>query len=478
MTKLTRRGLGAALGAAAGGVMAAASPAAATAGRPPRSFPAGFKWGCATAAFQIEGAVTEDGRGPSIWDDFVHTPGKIVNDATADVACDGYHRFREDAQLLKGLGANAYRFSIAWPRIFPQGRGQPNAKGVDHYDRVVDDLLANGIEPYVTLFHWDLPSALPGGWRSRDTAYAFADYAGFMASRLSDRVRRFMTVNEMRSFVDLGYQRGRDAPGLRLPAADLNQVRHHALLAHGLGVQAVRAHARSGTQVGLAENPVIPMPVIETEEGVAAARKAMRELNAGYLTAVMEGRYTDDYLAKAGADAPKPQPGDMAAIGSALDFVGLNIYTGVYVRPAPDLSAGYAVIPPPPSYPRMAIPFLAIAPETIYWGPRLATELWKPKAIFVSENGAASEDQLADGRIDDTDRVMFLRNYMTHMHRATSEGYPVQGYFLWSLLDNFEWSYGFSKRFGIHYTEYETQRRIPKLSAAWFRELISRNALV
>jgi beta-glucosidase len=479
VTRLTRRALGGALGAAAGGAITAAS-AAAAASRPPRqaSFPTGFAWGCATAAFQIEGAVNEDGRGPSIWDEFAHTPGKIANGTTANVGCDSYHRFREDTQLLKALGARAYRFSIAWPRIFPEGRGQPNPKGVDHYDRLVDDLLANGVEPYVTLFHWDLPSALPGGWRSRDTAYAFADYAGFMASKLSDRVRRFMTVNEMRSFVDLGYGRGRDAPGLRLAPAELNQVRHHALLAHGLGLQAVRAHGRAGTQAGLAENPIIPIPVIETEAHIAAARRALRDLNAGYLTAVLEGRYTDEYLAAAGAAAPKAEPGDMAAIGAPLDFVGLNIYTGVYVRAAPGAARGYAVIAPPQSYPRMAIPFLAIAPESLYWGPRLVTELWSPKSIFVSENGAASDDALVDGRIDDTDRVMFLRNYMGHLQRATAENYPVRGYFLWSLLDNFEWSYGTSKRFGLHYTDYETERRIPKLSAAWYRELISRNALV
>jgi beta-glucosidase len=479
--RLTRRDLATALGGAtAARAIGSAAPAHAAGGGAvrPASFPYGFKWGCATAAFQIEGALAEDGRGPSIWDAFAHTPGKIVNGSVPDVACDSYHRFREDTQLLKGLGANAYRLSVAWPRIFPEGRGQPNPKGVDHYDRVVDDLLANGIEPYVTLFHWDLPSALPGGWRVRDTAHAFADYAGFMAAKLSDRVRHIMTVNEMRSFVDIGHQRGRDAPGLQLPPAELNQVRHHALLAHGLGVQAIRAHARAGTLVGLAENPTIPIPVIETGDEIAAARRALRDLNAGYLTAVMEGRYTDAYLDQAGSAAPKVAAGDMAAIGAPLDFLGFNIYTGVYVRAAPGTPAGYVVVDRPPSYPRMAIPFLAIAPESLYWGPRLATELWGPKPIYVSENGAVSEDSLVGGRVDDTDRIMFLRNYMGHLQRATAEGWPVQGYFLWSLMDNFEWSYGTSKRFGVHYTDYETQQRIPKLSAAWFRELIARNALV
>ncbi|WP_340317385.1 GH1 family beta-glucosidase [Rhizorhabdus argentea] len=476
MIKLTRRDIGVALGAAATlGGSTGAVPVKAAAGAP---FPTGFKWGCATAAYQIEGAANEDGRGQSIWDVFSHAPGNIADGATGDVACDSYRRYREDTQLLKGLGAKAYRFSIAWPRIFPEGRGSPNQKGVDHYDRLVNDLLANGIEPWVTLFHWDLPMALPGGWQSRDTAYAFADYAGFMAEKLSDRVKHFITLNEMSSFVDLGYKHGLHAPGLRLPVAEVNQVRHHALLAHGLGAQAIRAHARPDVQVGLAENPIVTIPAIGSAEHIAAARNAMREMNAGYLTAVMEGRYTDHYLTEAGAGAPKIAAGDMGVIGSPLDFVGINIYTGAYVTAAPDSPAGFTVISPPASYPRMILAWLMIAPESLYWGPRFVTELWKPKAIFISENGAASDDKPLNGRVEDTDRLMFLGNYLRHLQRATAEGYPVKGYFLWSLLDNFEWAEGYTKRFGIHYTNYATQARSPKLSAAWYGELIRRNALV
>lgn len=232
---ITRRGLG--LSAGAGAALSPFARAAAAMRPRDLSFPAGFRWGCATAAYQIEGAVKEDGRGESIWDQFSHTAGKIADGQTGDVACDSYHRYREDTQLLKGVGANAYRFSIAWPRIFPNGRGAPNQQGVDHYKRVVDNLLENGVEPYVTLFHWDLPSALSAGWRARDTAYAFADYAGYMAGQLSDRVQHFMTTNEMRSFIDVGHYLGTHAPGLHLQPAELYQVRHHAVLAHGLGVR-------------------------------------------------------------------------------------------------------------------------------------------------------------------------------------------------------------------------------------------------
>src|SRR3954466_14308027 len=229
--------------------MAAASPALAAGAVKERRFPKGFQWGCATAAYQVEGAVKEDGRGETNWDIFSHTPGKVANGDTGAVACDSYHRYREDHQLLKNLGVSTYRMSLAWSRIFPEGRGQPNQAGIDHYNRVIDDLLANGITPYVTLFHWDLPAALPGGWQSRDTAKAFADYAGFMAVKLSDRVHDFMTVNELRCFTDLGHLQGIHAPGLKLPPAQVNQVRHHGVLAHGLGVQAIRAHATPGTHV-------------------------------------------------------------------------------------------------------------------------------------------------------------------------------------------------------------------------------------
>jgi len=455
----------------------AATPGVALAAGTDRAFPNNFRWGCATAAYQIEGAVAEDGRGQTNWDVFSHTPGKVANGDTGDVACDSYHRHSEDVALLKALGVNSYRFSLAWSRIVPQGRGRVNQKGVDHYDRVVDELLAAGIEPYVTLFHWDLPAALPGGWQNRDTALAFADYAGFMAGKLSDRVRNFMTVNELRCYTDLGHLQGIHAPGLKLPPREANQVRHHGVLAHGLGVQAIRARARAGTRVGIADNPTIFAPVIETPEHIAAARKAFRENNAMFLTAVLEGRYIDAYLADAGANAPRVQAGDMAAIGSALDFVALNIYAPEWVR-ADAGPRGYAVVPHVASSPRMASPWLVVGPEAAYWGVRHIGDLFRPKMLYISENGASADDPVANGRVDDADRVMYLRNYLGQFNRAIAEGYPLHGYFLWSLLDNFEWADGYGKRFGIHHVDFATQRRTPKLSAAWYREVIRQNRLV
>ncbi|HEX7655919.1 MAG TPA: GH1 family beta-glucosidase, partial [Sphingomonas sp.] len=433
--------------------------------------------GCATAAYQIEGAVKEDGRGDTNWDVFCRTPGKVANGDTGDVACDSYHRYAEDTQLLKNLGVGAYRMSIAWSRIFPNGRGQPNQKGVDHYNRVIDTLLAAGIEPYVTMFHWDLPQALPGEWQNRDTALAFADYAGFMAGKLGDRVKHFMTVNELRCFTDLGHLTGQHAPGLKLPPAQVNQVRHHGVLAHGLGVQAIRAHVPAETQVGIADNTTFYVPVIDTDEHIAAAKKATRDKNAMFLTAIMEGAYLDSYMAQEGANAPKVQDGDMKAIGSPLDFVALNIYAPEWAR-ADDSPQGYATIPHLPSSPHMASPWLIVGPEVAYWGVRQVSELWKPKALYISENGASADDPLVAGRVDDADRVMYLRNYLTQFRRAAAEGYPLKGYFLWSLMDNFEWADGYTKRFGIHYVDFKTQQRIPKLSAAWYREVIKRNTVV
>lgn len=444
-----------------------------------QSFPHGFLWGSATAAYQVEGAVHEDGRGPSIWDVFSHTPGKTYHGATGDVADDHYHRYREDILLMKNLGLKTYRFSVSWPRVFPQGTGAPNPKGLDFYNRMLDALLQAGIEPFCTLYHWDLPQALEekGGWQSRATAEAFANYAGYVAQHLSDRVHRFMTLNEMSSFVDLGYRDGVHAPGLRLAPAGVNQVRHHAVLAHGLGVRAIRAHARPGTKVGLAENVTATVPIVETPEHIAAAAKAIREVNAGYITVVLEGRYTEAYLARAGAAAPKFTAEDLKIISTPIDFLGLNIYTPAYVR-ADRGPSGFAMVPPPASYPHMKSPWLTVGPEAMYWLPKLAAQVWGVKEMYITENGASSADVLtSDGHVYDSDRIMYLRNYLTQLRRAVSEGIPVRGYFLWSLLDNYEWADGYSSRFGITYVDFATQKRTPKLSSAFYRTVIARNAL-
>jgi beta-glucosidase len=483
MKEITRRLFGKAIAASTAVAAAGVSFPKLAFGQPePQAgglkYPKGFLWGCATAAYQIEGGAREDGRGPSLWDTFSHTPGKTHDGETGDVADDSYHLYKEDVKLLKNLGVSTYRMSISWSRIFPEGTGQPNPKGLDYYNRVVDELHANHITPYITLFHWDTPQALPGGWQSRDTSKAFADYAGYVTKRLGDRVHHFMTTNELVCFTDLGYRYGQFAPGLKLPVAQTNQIRHHAILAHGLAVQAIRANTPSGTQVGLAENAVVYVPVMETAAHITAAQKATRDGNAHFLTTLMEGKYPDSYLAREGANAPKIEPGDMEAIGSKLDFVGLNIYTPEYVR-ADDSQLGYLVEPHPTSYPHMASPWLTIGPECIYWGVRNVVDLWKIPAIYITENGTSSDDVLtAAGRVDDTDRVMYLRNHLTQLHRAVAQGYPVKGYFLWSLMDNFEWADGYSKRFGLHYVDFKTQKRTPKLSAEWYKEVIARNTVL
>jgi beta-glucosidase len=479
MSKPTRRTFGksalaAPLAAATSATLSSAQPSAA----PNRlSFPQGFQWGCATAAYQIEGAANEDGRGPSVWDNFSHTAGKTFHGETGDVADDSYHLYKEDVRLLKNLGVKVYRMSISWPRVFPDGIGKANGKGLDYYKRVLDELRNNGIEPYVTLFHWDLPASLPHGWQSRDTAKAFGRYAEFIARELSDRVHNFFTTNEFVCFTDLSYKIGQFAPGLRLDAAQVNAVRHNGILAHGLGVQAIRANARPGTRVGLAENATVFVPVIEEKQHIEAALKATRERNAPFLTAVLEGKYLESYMAREGANAPKPEPGDMKIIGSPLDFVGLNVYSPEYVS-ADDSPDGYTVVPRQSSFPHMPSPWLFVGPEVIYWAVRNVSTLWKPQEIYITENGCSADDVVrADGRINDTDRVMYLRNHLMHLQRAAAEGYPVKGYFLWSLLDNYEWADGYSKRFGIHYVDFETQKRTPKLSAEWYKAVIVGNAV-
>jgi beta-glucosidase len=396
--------------------------------RTDRAFPQGFRWGTATSAFQIEGAVNEDGRRPSIWDTFSCAPGRIANNANADIANDHFHRYADDVRLMKDLGVTTYRFSIAWPRVFPRGAGAPNPKGLDFYHRLVDALLAQGIEPFATLYHWDLPQALQdnGGWEQRDTAQAFADYAGYAAKHLTDRVRHIFTMNEIKSFVDFGYGDGIFAPGLKLPPGRLNQLRHNAILGHGLSVQAIRANGHAGVQVGLAENMTVCVPVIETHEHIAAARQATREFNAPYLTAILEGAYTEAFLASAGADAPRYSVADMTAIGSPIDFVGINVYAPHHYVRACAAAPGFASVPLSASYPHMASSWLKVGPEALYWAPRQLEKIWNVKSIYITENGCSASDVPAgDGNVYDTDRVMFLRNYLSQLQRATSEGVPV-----------------------------------------------------
>jgi beta-glucosidase len=458
-----------------------------------RQFPKGFFWGTATSAYQIEGAWNEDGKGPSIWDTYAHTPGKIKNGDTGDVANDHYHRYKEDVALMKNIGATAYRFSICWPRVFPEGTGTPNPKGLDFYNRLVDELKASGIEPFATLYHWDLPQTLEDrykGWQSRDTAKAFGDYAGYMAEKLSDRVRHFFTINEFRSFTEAGYK-GFEvpapggsrtvflAPGLKLPAGEFNQVRHHAVLAHGLAVQAIRAKGKPGTKVGPAENIETAVPLIEAPDHIKAAELVTRERNAPFLTVMLEGKYTDAYLKEAGKDAPKFTDEDLKIIGSPLDFVGINVYCPMVYVVASDQAPGWRAVPFARGHAKAAVNNFPIGPSSLYWAPRFVQSLWGAKEIFITENGCAGDEVIAsDGNIYDTDRIMFVRAHLTQLQRATADGVPVNGYFYWSTMDNLEWTAGFGNRFGLVYVDFKTQKRMPKLSAHWFREAAARNTVV
>jgi beta-glucosidase len=458
-----------------------------------RQFPAGFRWGVATSSYQIEGAWDEDGKGPSIWDTFAHTKGNIKNDDTGDVANDHYHRYREDVALMKDIGANAYRFSIAWPRIFPEGTGQPNPKGIDFYKRLVDELLDAGITPFATLYHWDLPQVLQdrGGWQSRETSKAFADYAGYVAGELGDRVKHYFTINEFRSFTDYGHQ-GMEvdigggkkytvllAPGLVLSDRERNQVRHHAVLAHGLAVQAIRASGVPGTKIGFAENAEIAVPVADSSSHVEAAETATREANAPFVTVMLEDRYTERYLESEAGNAPSFTDDELRVIASPLDFVGVNLYRPARYVEASDEPAGFREIPISSSHPKMKSGWHIIDPEVMYWGPRQLPALWGATSIYITENGCAADDAVADdGRVYDTDRVMFIRGMLGQLQRATAAGVPVDGFFYWSSQDNLEWNAGFGNRFGLVYVDFETQKRTPKLSAEWFREAARQNAVV
>jgi beta-glucosidase len=445
-----------------------------------QAFPEHFLWGTATSAYQIEGAPGEDGRGASIWDTFSREKTNTYTGDNGDTATDHFHRYREDVGLMRSLGVKTYQFSVSWPRIFPDGTGSPNPKGWSFYDRMLDALLKAGIQPYCVLYHWDLPQALMsrGGWQSRDTAKAFADYAACAARHLSDRVKQFITMSEVTQFTEGGYGDGTDAPGLKLSRAQVAEVTHIALLGHGLGVQAIRANSDKATKVGIAENAASTIPVIATPENVAAARQAYREENARSLTVMMEGRYTDLYLKEMGADAPRFTEEELKTISTPLDFVGLNVYDPTWIR-ASALEPGYEVVEMPKSYPHMAAGWLGIAPEAMYWSPRFLHEIWGVREIFITENGVASLDVPNNrGEILDVDRIEFLRSYLSQMLRAIDEGVPVKGYFLWSLLDNYEWSDGYKIRFGITYVDYTTQKRTLKLSGEFYKLVIERNNLL
>lgn len=452
-------------------------------------FPADFWWGGATAAYQVEGAANEDGRGASIWDTLSHTPGATINGDTGDVACDQYHRYESDIKMMAALGIKHYRFSISWTRVMPSGRGQVNEKGVDYYNRLVDTLLKHGIMPHPTLYHWDLPQALQdkyAGWQSREVVGDFSDYATMIVKRLGDRVQHWMTLNEISSMTFNSYGVKRKpihAPAIMLNSQkDFNNTVHNALLAHGAACQAIRAASSQKCFVAAAENFTSYIPVFDSPENIEAARLAfMRDdRNGAIIMPILTGKYPEKWLEDAGSSAPDIMAGDMKLIGQPLDELGFNCYSGMYAQAA-DNKTGFRVIPFSKKYPKGNMHWLNIVPEAIYWGVRMVTDAAGKKnlPIFISENGYADGVEAnADGYVEDIDRIFYYRQYLTQLQRAVNEGYPVKGYFPWSLMDNFEWSDGYSRRFGMVHVDYKTQVRTPKLSYYWYKEVVKNNRVM
>jgi beta-glucosidase len=439
----------------------------------PAAFPPDFRFGTATSAYQIEGAAAEDGRGPSWWDTFSQTPGNIRDASTGDIACDHYHRWQDDLDLMQDLQLQAYRFSIAWPRVLPQGRGRLNPAGLDFYERLVDGLLARGITPYATLYHWDLPQPLAdaGGWQVRGTAEAFAEFAAQVMRRLGDRVARWATLNEPRCSAYVGHLEGRHAPGWTDLAATLKAA-HYLLLAHGRGVQALRAE-RADASVGIVLDVKPFTPAAPGAEHEAAVRRADGVFNRWFLDPIFKGAYPEDIAADYAAVMPPVEPGDLALISQPIDHLGINYYT-----------RGHVLHDPAQRYPHAAeqrVPGAHYStmewedwPDGLY---RMLVRLqrdYAPGAIYVAENGAAEPDAVdADGRCRDTARVNYLAGHLQACARAVAEGVPLDAYLAWSFMDNFEWGRGYTQRFGLVHVDYATQRRTPKDSALAYRDFIA-----
>jgi beta-glucosidase len=432
------------------------------------SFPRDFLWGAATAAYQIEGAWNVDGRGESIWDRFSHTPGKVLGGDTGDVACDHYHRFAEDIEIMRRMNLRGYRFSVSWPRVMPTGSGPANWVGLDFYDRLVDSLLSAGIEPFLTLYHWDLPQALQeiGGWSNRDVSAYFADYAALMAHRLGDRVKYWTTFNEPGVFTFIGNRSGEHAPGYKDEKLSL-QIGHNALLAHGMAMQAMRA-SKSDIQAGMVLSLWPSEPAGSSQAEKDAAEKIWQKDQAWFIDPLLRAHYPIIGWQEYGASVPEVKPGDMAIIAQKLDFLGVNYYSRNLIGPEGQIN------PVPGSeYTEMG---WEVSPPTLR---RLLVRLhkeYKVPPIYITENGAAFKDVVSeDGQIHDERRIAFLRDHLIQVRNAIEDGVDVRGYFAWSLLDNFEWQYGYSKRFGLVHVDYPTQKRIIKDSGNWYAQTSRRN---
>jgi beta-glucosidase len=437
----------------------------------PGRFPNGFLWGAATSSFQIEGAGDADGKGESNWDKFCHTPGKIFEGHTGDTACDHYNRWRDDLDLMREMGLKAYRFSVSWPRIQPTGRGKGLEKGLDFYDRLVDGCLERGIEPCLTLFHWDLPQALEDkdGWLNRDTGKAMGDYAEILAMRIGTRVRKWMPINEGPCIVDNGYQRGAFAPGRKEPERLVRQGRHTVLLAHAYASKALRdILGRDKIEVGFVHNPWPTLPATSDPDDVALARATFVRNAAWWLDPLWKGSYPTEEWNRLGDDVPEVLEGEMRLIGDAPDFLGLNLYFADRVSATNDDGKPWR------RDEAMKTDFdWHVEPDILYWIPKFCQDEWKPGSQFVTENGCAWEK----GGLDDQHRVAYFREHLRSLARACEDGVPMRGYFAWSLLDNFEWNSGYSKRFGLVHVDFETQVRTPKASAKWYGRAIRENGV-
>jgi beta-glucosidase len=450
-------------------------------------FPDGFAWGTATASYQIEGAVAEDGRSPSIWDTFSHTPGKTQDGDTADIADDHYHRYDEDVERMADLGVGWYRFSLAWPRLQPDGRGELNEAGVDFYSRLVDALLAKGIQPWVTLYHWDLPQALQdrGGWPERDTAERFAEYAAAVYGRLHDRVRHWTTLNEPWVSAFIGHATGRHAPGIQDPEAALRAA-HHLMLGHGLAIDAMRAHGDGVSGFGISLNVSPTDAASDDPADVDAARRADGLTNRIFLDPLLRGRYPDDVLedVRAVTDGAYIREGDLERIHVALDFLGINYYYRTVVRAGGGDRGALSewvgngdIAKVSRGLPQTEMGW-EIDPDGLFVFLTRVSRDYPGVPLYVTENGAAFADEKgADGVVHDPARVEYLDAHFRAAHRAIADGVDLRGYFVWSLMDNFEWSFGYSKRFGLIHVDYETLERTPKDSARWYAQVTRANGL-
>jgi beta-glucosidase len=454
-------------------------------------FKPGFLWGAATASYQIEGAAEQDGKGPSIWDDFCDTPGKVWRGNSGQTACDHYNRMPSDVALMRDMGLQAYRFSLSWPRILPEGTGRVNAAGLAFYDRLADELLAANIAPFCTLYHWDLPRTLHerGGWQNRDIADWFAEYTQVVAKRLGDRVKHWITLNEPQIFLGMGYQGGQHAPGLKLEPKAMLQAGHNALLAHGKAVQVLRANC-PGAQIGFAPQTPVSFPSDESNPAHVQAAHQMTFSVAGmghitaallnvppqnplnnswWMDAAFLGAYPEEGLAFYGDSSPDVQAGDMAQIGQPLDFCGVNIYFGFEI--ATDDKGAPKVVVAPPGVPRTGFDWPVTA-KALRWGPRYFYERYK-KPIVITENGLAQRDWVSlDGQVHDPQRIDFTTLYLRELAKAAQDGVDVGGYMHWSFMDNFEWAEGYKHRFGLVHVDYQTQVRTPKDSARWYKTVI------